>query len=388
MIDKELQNRAIEKTRMKMAISNFEKEDIKMNKPKRNLSKMVATFVLALGVTSGLVYATSTVIDKIWKEPEKYVIDQEITEEEKNKCITEEKAEEIGNTYLKQIGFNNEIITSLNLTKTFIENDNIWRMHSKKVSITIDGISGEIKDVQIPTWEYKIPYNYGITRIEARKVATELLEKYKPQNETGEYQLVKLTRNMETDEASYIWYADFYKKYDNLLNPHESVHIGWIPTINGLYSLSFENCNYENNEENITKEQAIEIATQKDKQIEKEKAIKETKAEIKIEQMNENVYLRENFKEDFEKKGILMNYEKSEDNKYKLKDDAVGYKTEERVRKVWVVVIKYDVAESTRVKEFSYFIDCTTGEIIGGSVGDSSTVIETMMSDQYNLIEK
>ena len=388
MIDKELQNRAIEKTRMKMAISNFEKEDIKMNKPKRNLSKMVATFVLALGVTSGLVYATSTVIDKIWKDPEKYVIDQEITEEEKNKCITEEKAEEIGNTYLKQIGFNNEIITSLNLTKTFIENDNIWRMHSKKVSITIDGISGEIKDVQIPTWEYKIPYNYGITRIEARKVATELLEKYKPQNETGEYQLVKLTRNMETDEASYIWYADFYKKYDNLLNPHESVHIGWIPTINGLYSLSFENCNYENNEENITKEQAIEIATQKDKQIEKEKAIKETKAEIKIEQMNENVYLRENFKEDFEKKGILMNYEKSEDNKYKLKDDAVGYKTEERVRKVWVVVIKYDVAESTRVKEFSYFIDCTTGEIIGGSVGDSSTVIETMMSDQYNLIEK
>lgn len=53
MIDKELQNRAIEKARMKMAISNFEKEDIKMNKPKRNLSKMVATFVLALGVTSG-----------------------------------------------------------------------------------------------------------------------------------------------------------------------------------------------------------------------------------------------------------------------------------------------------------------------------------------------
>ena len=83
-----------------------------------------------------------------------------------------------------------------------------------------------------------------------------------------------------------------------------------------------------------------------------------------------------------------MNYEKTGDNTYKLKDDAVGYKTEERVRKVWVVVIKYDVAESTRVKEFSYFIDCTTGEIIGGSVGNSSTVIETMMSDQYNLIEK
>lgn len=388
MIDKELQNRAIEKARMKMAISNFEKEDIKMNKPKINLSKMVATFVLALGVTSGLVYATGTVIDKIWKEPQKYVINQEITEEEKNKCISEEKAEEIGNSYLKQIGFDNETIKSLNLTKDYWENDNIWSMHSDKVSISIDGISGEIKEVQIPTWEYKIPYNYGITRIEARKVATVLLEKYKPQNETGTYELVKLTRNMETDEGSYIWYADFYKKYDNLLNPHEKIHIGWIPTINGLYSLSFENYSYENNEEKITKEQAIEIATQKDKQIEKEKVVKETTAKLQIKQMNENVYLRENFKEEFENKGILMNYEKTGDNTYKLKDDAVGYKTEERVRKVWVVVIKYDVAESTRVKEFSYFIDCTTGEIIGGSVGDSSTVIETMMSDQYNLIEK
>lgn len=251
MIDKELQNRAIEKARMKMAISNFEKEDIKMNKPKINLSKMVATFVLALGVTSGLVYATGTVIDKIWKEPQKYVINQEITEEEKNKCISEEKAEEIGNSYLKQIGFDNETIKSLNLTKDYWENDNIWSMHSDKVSISIDGISGEIKEVQIPTWEYKIPYNYGITRIEARKVATVLLEKYKPQNETGTYELVKLTRNMETDEGSYIWYADFYKKYDNLLNPHEKIHIGWIPTINGLYSLSFENYSYENNEEKI-----------------------------------------------------------------------------------------------------------------------------------------
>lgn len=388
MMDKELQNRIVEKARMKMAISNFETEDINMNKPKKNISKMVATFVLALGVTSGLVYATGTAIEKIWKEPQKYIINQDITEEEKNKCIAEEKAEEIGNSYLKQIGFDNETIKSLNLTKDYWENDNIWRMHSDKVSISIDGISGEIKEVQIPTWEYKIPYNYGITRIEARKVATELLEKYKPQNETGTYELVKLTRNMETDEGSYIWYADFYKKYDNLLNPHEKIHIGWIPTINGLYSLSFENYSYENNEEKITKEQAIEIATQKDKQIEKEKVVKETTATLQIKQMNENVYLRENFKEEFENKGILMNYEKTGDNTYELKDDAVGYKTEERVRKVWVVVIKYDVAESTRVNEFSYFIDCTTGEIIGGSVGDSSTVIETMMSDQYNLIEK
>ena len=180
MIDKELQNRTIEKARMKMAISNFEKEDIKMNKPKRNLSKMVATFVLALGVTSGLAYATGTVIDKIWKEPKKYVINQEITEEEKSQCISEEKAEEIGNSYLKQIGFTDDTIKSLNLVKEFYSNDNVWSMSSDKATIRIDGITGKINYIQIPTWEYKIPYNYGISRVQAREVAWQLLEKYKP----------------------------------------------------------------------------------------------------------------------------------------------------------------------------------------------------------------
>ena len=59
----------------------------------------------------------------------------------------------------------------------------------------------------------------------------------------------------------------------------------------------------------ISKEEAIEIAIEKDKQIEKNKNIKDTKAEIRIKQMNENVYLRENFKEEYEK-GILNNMEK------------------------------------------------------------------------------
>ena len=61
--------------------------------------------------------------------------------------------------------------------------------------------------------------------------------------------MVTLRRNMETDEGSYIWYVDFYKKYGDLLNENEAISIGWIPTINGLYSLSFKTDKYENNKE-------------------------------------------------------------------------------------------------------------------------------------------
>lgn len=240
-------------------------------------------------------------------------------------------------------------------------------MFSKNVTIEINAETGKLDYMQIPSWNYKIPYNYGITKEEARKTAFELFEKYN-EDKDGEYELVKLGVNMETDEESYIWYSTFCKKYDNLFNENETVAIGWVPTINGLYSLSFGRDVYEENEEKITKEQAIQIATEKDKKIEKEREIVGTLAELRIRKMNEAVYLRENFKEEYENN--RLNYEVTDDGEIKLKDDAKKYKTEERVRKVWCVVIQYNFDEFAS-SEFTYFIDCTTGEIIGGACSNN-----------------
>lgn len=385
MIDKNKQNQIIQKARMKIAISNFEKENIETETKKNNLLKIVASFILVTGITGGLAYATGNAIEKIWKEPESYQINNTLTQSEKEQCISENEAENIGNSYLKQIGFTDDNIQSLNLEKEFLSDENVWKMGSKKATLTIDGKTGKIKSVQIPTWEYKIPNNYGIDRVEARKVAKELFEKYKI-NDSGEYKLVKLTRNMETDKDSYIWYANFYRKYGDLLNPYENVEIGFIPTINGLYSLSLQNNIYENNEEKISKDEAINIATEKDKQIEKSKTIKETSAKVQIEQMNEEVYLRENFKDEYER-GTL-NMEKIGENSYKLKNNATFYKVDNRVRKAWVVVINYDVEGSSSLNQYSYFVDCTTGEIIGGQKGNASIKIDNLISDPYNLIEK
>lgn len=382
-------DKIIEKARMKMAISNFEQENVKCSK--RNLPKMVATFVLTIGLTSGLVLASTKVYDKvvetIWKEPESYTMEEDLSEEEKQKCISEEEAEKIGNSYLKKIGLTDENVEDLQLTKEFFADENIWNMHSEKASITIDAEKGILKSVQIPTWNYKIPYDFGITREEARIVARQLLERYRPEDDTGEYELVTLRRNMETDEGSYIWYADFYKKYGELLNEHEAICIGWVPTINGLYSLNLERNMYEENAQKITQEQAIQIATEKDKTIEKEKSIKNVKAQIRIKQMNENVYLRENFKEEYEK-GTL-NLEKTGENTYRLKEDAVFYKTEGRVRKVWCVVVEYDVLEDgSTMPSYTYYVDATTGEIIGGNRSDELWSEEMIKEDVYNLIEK
>lgn len=385
MKENEIIEKIVIKAKTKIAVSEFIKENRAMKKVNK-LPKIVATIVATLGIMSGLVYATANIYEKIWKEPKEYRIHQEVTEEEKQKCITEEEAKRIGKNYLEKIGFSAQEITRLELTKEIRLNNTIWEIGTASVRIEIDAVTGKIKFVYIPSTTYKKPKNYGITREQARIIARELLEKYRPDDMDGEYELVSLKRNSEYDQNAYIWYADFYKKYDNLVNENEHINIGWVPTVNGLYSLDIQNDKYENNEEKITKEEAIKIATEKDASITKNRTIKHIKAEIRIKKMNEQVYLRENVTEEYEK-GTL-NYEKTGDNMWQMKQDAIGYETEGRVRKTWAVVIEYAKQEKGKMPLFTYYIDSTTGEIIGGDTGDILNSEDTLKNDPNNVIEK
>lgn len=364
---------------------------IKFKEKKWKPLKMVATFILTIGITIGIVYATNINMrnenkeSKIWKEPKVYNFDEihEITEEEKARCISEEEARKLAHEALKKIGLEGETIQNIKLEKGFFSNENEWQLASNKATITLDGETGNLKTIQVPTWNYHIPYNYGITREEAKETAYQLLEKCRPEEDKDEYELVKLTRNMETDEASYIWYAQFYKKYGDLLNPYEEIYIGWVPTINGIYSLNITRGKYEKNPIEISKEKAIEIAKKKHEQIQTNTTIENLEAEIRIKQMNEDVYLRENHKEEYED--------------FKFWGYATTqYITEKRVRKVWCVVIDYEENESEKeekvqiednkvIKKYTYFVDCTTGEIIGGNSWSVFDMEKTIEEDFYNF---
>ena len=383
-MDKKIMNNIISKSRMKIAASEFEKENTK--KTNKNIPKLVATFVITTTVTGGLVYATGNAIyEKIWKQPETYEFSYEVTEKDKENAISEEEARKKAEEYLRKIGLEDEI-SGLGLMKSWRGNDVIWDIGFTKGTMQMDS-KGNFQSLNIPSYNYKIPYNYGITREEARRTAKELLLKYNPNNNSDEYELVSLKRNMENDEASYIWYADFYKKYGDLYNQYEKISIGWVPTINGLYSLGIENSKYENNEQKISKEDAIKIATEKDKQIETRYNITSTEAEIGIDKMNADVVYREKNIEDYEKGTI--NFEPDENGTYKIKEDAEFYKVENRVRKVWEVTIYYDYYKYDYPERYVYYVDATTGEIIGGSIWNSAKrQISQLIEDPYNLIEK
>lgn len=347
-------------------------------------SIIVATGLL-LG--SGVAFAATKTYENIWKQPETYKFSYEITEQEKENTISEEEAKSKATEYFRKIGLEKEI-NKLVLTKNAYKDEIQWSIKFESGVMSINS-KGEIESLNIPSCNYKIPYNYGITREEARKTAKELLAKYNPNNNDDEYELVSLKRNAENDKDAYIWYADFYKKYDDLLNKHEKISIGWIPKINGLYSLNFENYKYENNDQKISKEEAIKIAVEKDKQIETRHNIVSTDAELGIDKMNTEVVYRENNIEEYEK-GII-NFTVEENGTHKIKEDAVFYKVDNRVRKVWEVTLYYDYYKYDKdfPERFVYYVDATTGEIIGGAKFYGAKMqLKNLIDDPYNVIKK
>ena len=91
MSDKEYLNEIYEKYKeQKTSKKKEEFYNIKFKNTTQNILKLVATFVLTIGISVGIVYATTQSYKTIWKEPQKYTLSTEITEEERRKCISQD----------------------------------------------------------------------------------------------------------------------------------------------------------------------------------------------------------------------------------------------------------------------------------------------------------
>ena len=108
----------------------------------------------------------------------------------------------------------------------------------------------------------------------------------------------------------------------------------------------------KDSEQKVTKEEAIEIATNKEKEF-SNLEISDTTADLSIEKMNIFIYCLEN----------------------NIINENGEIKTDDITRNVWVVDVKHNKetkpkdAEIETVKKLynkKYYIDATTGEIIGG----------------------
>lgn len=386
MEDKKLEEIIWNKLEKKMAISNFQKEEIKLLKMK--ILKMVATFVICIGLTVGVVYAGYTVYDNVFKEPKKYesykdLIEdhstiqgsQEITKDDKEKTVNEEEAIAEANRILNKFGYENQEFVTKELKKNYIMGAELVYYFTtdtninKGIHIGINAENGKCVNLSDENLKYTKVNADKITKEEAIKKANEICNLF----ELGEnqYQMKDIKempycfQNVATNQ----WQVTYCKTYDGAFNYFERVEIAFAVE-NGklkLYHvwLANENVQFENNPIEITKEEAQKIALEKDK-ILTDNQVESVDTKLQIREMNSWIYVLE------------QNDGKYPELKTEVLEDGSTvsypeYQVESRIaRKVWTVTISYKKGEFDPNNENKYnpksiFVDVTTGEIVGGA---------------------
>lgn len=353
--------------KMKIAISKIRNEEEKnMNKTGKFIFKNIGIAACTIMVLTGGVFATSKVIENIWKTPKKIEnVTEQITEESKKENITEDQAKEIAIQKLEQIGFNTNIINT-NHYKEIDSNTIIYRFHTEdNYEISINGQTAEFESI----WNFnknQQDCNIEITEDEAIQIANQYYTLFGFKE--GDYEITNIFCNNNRGsgkDSGYKIDITYHKKYGEIYNPYEMISVSIESKNKNFDSFTVKNEPFDNNEIIISKEEAIQIALEEDKKIETNKVV-ETKAERRIVKMNADAYERINNKEEYYEAMQTVDYPNEGRNYYNIED---------KVRNAWVVVLTYEdnfdsVAERYTEGKYSYFVDCTTGEIIGGYTMD------------------
>ena len=350
-------------------LENIIREGLKKKKHYLFFPRTVAIVCSTIVTTASIVYAGTIVYDKIWKKPEKVIgistndikntVSKEQTKEIMQEDIARKKVQEI----LNKFGYYSEQIDKIKLEDNPADYDKYWVITTNNnIYISFEATKGKTFTISINNTLNEDINNYRTTEKQAEKTARDFCNKYG--YNLNEYNYVKITSNMNTEEDSYIWNVQFYKKYGELVNPYETIQVSFIPEINKLYGFEVVEKKYENNQTEITEEEAKEIALKEEQKLNIKYERESIDIELKIVSMNGIAYLRE--------KDYQQLHNQTEIVDYPI-ENRVYYRTEDRIRKAWVVKIIYNIPMENKEfynindKQFSYYIDATTGEIIGGN---------------------
>ena len=329
---------------------------------KQKILKMVATFVIAIGLAAGITYAGTAIYENVFTKPEKienYIDELKVNEEELSKIISEEEAinkaveqlkrykidlrtNDIENIELQKAPNYDEItyVITANEHDDFFVNANTGNLNHFQIE---DGLSLEEVEKCTSNREDMIEQ----ARIKLKEYGYD----------ESEYKLSYVSSNDGNDEEkSYMWYISFSKEYDGIFNRYQSISMTIIPKINKVTTFSINDEPFENNEIKISMEEAVEIAKEKDKVINSENyAQKGVDSKLEIVRVNPELYLKENGLENGNETTTLEDGTIYSYNTYKMNG---------RVRKAYVISISYENRPFGIPR--TYYVDCTTGEVIGG----------------------
>ena len=339
---------------------------------KRKIIKTISTACATIVLTSGVAVGGFIAYEKVWKEPKQYTYEElkntiaqsEVPEEEKANLISEEDAKNKALEIVNNLGYENQKITKIELNqnkeeyieKTYykIETQN---NENQNLNIRLNAETGELESLEDNNLLANKSNTDEISKDKAIEIANSIYEDIGV--DTNEYELNYCDQNNISyrGNGKEIWEVKSNKKYDGIVNPYEELIIDFIINSGkiGIKSINHnQNGLYENNPEVITKEEAIEIASNKEKEFTNNEVIEIT-AEKGIRKMNKFIY-------ELEKNIIEANAE--EDNN----DSSTIYSNTVKSRKVWIVSIYHSEKKTDNVENYlkskdkAYFIDTTTGE--------------------------
>ena len=336
---------------------------IEVNKNK--IIRLLLVIFTSIIVMSGIVYSGVTIYKKyIWKKPEKfnYNEEKEVTSEDRKSALDEEEAKNIAIEITKKLKNSEEVtIKNAELIKYPDDKEMEWFIQTnEQISVNLDAYTGKL----ISYSDNSIDDTKIASTMNKEDIERTIKDMYQNLGYSDEYTLTNLQKYAVTDDTN-LWQGDFCKVYDGIANEYECIRLTIIPEIKHLWGVNIFNTKTENNPIEISKDEAIEIAKAKSISLGKdENNIKNITAELKFEKMNTFVYSQEVYEESIN--SISNNVSNNNDNITNIQstDNTYGYRTENLVRKVWRVEIEYN---NDLFKDLeAYFVDCTTGEILGG----------------------
>lgn len=379
-----------EKLKMKIAISQIKNEEEKaMNKKEKFVLKNIGIAACILMSLTGVVFAGSKVIEKVFKEPKKYESynelleeyrqiqgSQEVTQEDETKAVDMEQAVAEANNVLNKFGYESQNFAVKELKKNYILGANLAYCFAtnkdlnKGIQVDINAENGKCVGIcDKNLWNKKIITD-PISKEEAIEKSEEIYKLFGLKED--EYKLKQIEGGPEAKydgENPNTWNITYAKTYDGAFNYFERIemYFGIKDDKLLLYSVYVKNehVEFNNNEIVISKEDAKKIALEEDKKI-TDNDVDFTIINLEIRQVNSWIYLLEqnggkypDFKQEKLEDGTTVTYPQ--------------YRTvENRARKVWTVNIHYKKGkpDSNNEKKYntkSIFVDVTTGEIIGGA---------------------
>lgn len=338
----------------------------KKEKKKNNyFLKLITSTVCIATICTTVMATTYTIYKNVWQEPHSSNIEQElsnvkkeISEEEKINFITEETAIEKSKNILNKLGYENTQINNIELIRGYDNNYSChYNLYSNDIFISLNPLNGNLEYFGDNSINNKIIKNDNISKEEIEEIATGIYNNLEIFKEDENYEIVNTQKSKMVSGKiiNDFWQVSFGKIFNGNYDKNSVSTICFTISNNKIMISSItglRKSDFENNPIIISKNDAIKIATNKEKEFSNLK-ISNINAKLSIEKMNIFIYCLEN----------------------NLTNENGDIKIIDKSRNVWVVNIEHEknkIPKDTKIEEVKklynkkYFIDATTGEIIGG----------------------